>query len=61
VAAGLLGALGQVDEYHVAVHPVVLGGGQPLFAPGTPRSGLELIDSTGCDDRTVVGRYRPSR
>jgi hypothetical protein len=43
---------------HVAVRPVVLGGGQPLFAPGTERTGLELIGSTPCDGRTVVLRYR---
>jgi len=57
-AAAALAGLGQVDEHHVAVHPVVLGGGQPLFAPGTERFGLELVESTPCDGRTVVLRYR---
>jgi dihydrofolate reductase len=60
VAAGALTELGLVDEHHVAVHPVVLGGGQPLFAPGIDRIGLELIGSTTCDERTVVLKYRRS-
>jgi dihydrofolate reductase len=59
-AAGALTALGLVDEYHVVVHPVVLGGGRPLFAPGTDRLALDLVGSTPCDGRTVVLRYRPA-
>ena len=31
-----------VDEMTVAVHPVVLGGGTPLFPPGSPRHKLRL-------------------
>jgi dihydrofolate reductase len=60
VAAGALTELGLVDEHHVAVHPVVLGGGQPLFAPGRDRLGLDLIGTTTCDDRAVVLQYRRS-
>jgi dihydrofolate reductase len=59
-AANALTALGLVDEYHVAVHPVVLGGGRPLFVPGLDRLPLELVGSTPCDGRTVVLQYRPA-
>lgn len=31
-----------VDEMTLAVHPVVLGGGIPLFPPGSPRHKLRL-------------------
>lgn len=31
-----------VDEMTIAVHPVVLGGGTPLFPPGSPRHKLRL-------------------
>jgi len=31
-----------VDEIAVAIHPVVLGGGTPLFPPGTHRHALRL-------------------
>lgn len=31
-----------VDEMTIAVHPVVLGGGVPLFPPGSPRHKLRL-------------------
>lgn len=31
-----------VDEMTLAVHPVVLGGGTPLFPPGSPRHKLRL-------------------
>jgi dihydrofolate reductase len=57
VAAAALRELGLVDELHVGVHPVVLGGGQPLFAPGVDRRHLELVGSRTCDARTVVLEY----
>ena len=31
-----------VDEMTIAVHPIVLGGGIPLFPPGSPRHKLRL-------------------
>jgi hypothetical protein len=39
------------------VHPLVLGGGRPLFMPRADRLGLELAGSRVCDSRVVVTRY----
>jgi dihydrofolate reductase len=36
---------GLVDEYHLVVHPVVLGAGTPFFPPGVSRLDLRLIDT----------------
>ena len=56
-AAGALTEFGLIDEYHIAVHPVVLGGGTPAFAPGTDRRTFRLVDAQTCDARTVVHHY----
>ncbi len=49
-----LTALGLIDEYHVAVHPVALGGGRPLF---TERFGLRLVESRPFESGVVLLRY----
>jgi dihydrofolate reductase len=36
---------GLVDEYHMVVHPVVLGAGTPFFPPGVSRFDLRLTES----------------
>lgn len=36
---------GLVDEYRLSVHPVILGGGKPLFIDIKQRLGLELVDN----------------
>jgi dihydrofolate reductase len=46
-----------IDDYHVAVHPVVLGGGRPLFAQGIDRIPLRLVSTRGCDGLTAVQHY----
>jgi dihydrofolate reductase len=57
LAAELTG-LGLIDEYHIAVHPVVLGGGRPLFARPDQRLNLRLVGSRVVDGRVTVSHYR---
>jgi dihydrofolate reductase len=57
--AAALRAHGLVDETHVAVHPVLLGGGTPLFMPGE-RGALRTAGAQVCDGRVVVIDYRPA-
>ena len=47
--AASLTSLGLVDEYQLYVHPVVLGGGKPLFAGPRPRLRLVASDRIGED------------
>jgi dihydrofolate reductase len=56
--AASLTELGLIDEYHIAVHPVVLGGGRKLFTePGQIRK-LRLADSCALDGQVVVSHYQ---
>lgn len=55
--ASTLTELGLIDEYHIAVHPVVLGGGRPLFADPKERIDLRLVESTALDGSVVVSHY----
>lgn len=54
--AGSLASLGLIDEFHLVVHPVVLGGGKPLL-PVDGRAGLSLAESRTFDGTTVLVRY----
>jgi len=58
--AASLTALGLVDDYRVVVHPVVLGGGKPVFPSPEQRVGLDLVGSRTFDGRTVLLHYRPA-
>ncbi|WIM99741.1 dihydrofolate reductase family protein [Actinoplanes oblitus] len=58
--AAALTAHGLVDEYHVAVHPVVLGGGRQLFATPKQRLNLRTAQSRLVDGNVVVTTYRPA-
>jgi dihydrofolate reductase len=61
--AGLAAALTElslIDEYHLAVHPVVLGGGRRLFAEPKKRINLGLVESRTVDGNVVVKQYRRS-
>ncbi|MET7302284.1 dihydrofolate reductase family protein [Embleya sp. NPDC005575] len=55
--ANTLTGLGLIDEYLIFVHPVILGGGKPVFRPGDTRYPLRLVDSRTFDARTVMLRY----
>ncbi|MFF5232826.1 dihydrofolate reductase family protein [Dactylosporangium sp. NPDC000521] len=55
--AAALTELGLIDEYHIAVHPVVLGGGRPLFARPDRRHNLRLVDSRVLDGQVSVSHY----
>jgi dihydrofolate reductase len=57
---GALTALGLIDEYHIAVHPVALGGGKPLFRESEQRVNLRLIDARTVDSGVVILHYQPA-
>jgi dihydrofolate reductase len=57
--AGALTELGLIDEYHIAVHPVVLGGGRQLFASPDQRHHLRLVEARTVDGQIVVSHYQP--
>lgn len=59
LAAALTG-LGLIDEFHVAVHPVALGGGRRLFAEPKQRLNLRAEESRLLDGQVVVTHYRPA-
>ncbi len=51
-------AAGLITEYHVAIMPVILGGGIPLFGAPGPIDRLELMDSTPYPNGVVMLWYR---
>ncbi|SIQ34574.1 dihydrofolate reductase family protein [Micromonospora avicenniae] len=55
--ASALTALGLIDDYQIVVHPVVLGGGQPVFLDAE-RLGLRLTETRTFDSRSVLLRYQ---
>ena len=58
--AAALTELRLIDDYHIAVHPVVLGGGRRLFAEPDQRTNLRLVDSRTVDGNVVVNHYNLS-
>jgi dihydrofolate reductase len=52
--------LGLVDEWHIVVHPVVLGGGRQLFPHPQDRLALRLTDTHRLDSQAVLTRYEPA-
>lgn len=57
LAAGLA-KLGLIDEYHVFLHPVVLGDGEPFFADVTPK--LRLVQSERIGEAALKLTYAPA-
>ena len=55
--ASALTAKGLIDDYRIVVHPVVLGGGRPLFPHQDARLNLALTETRGFDGKTVMVRY----
>lgn len=50
-----------VDEYQIFVHPVVLGGGTPLFPQLAGRQQMRLVETRVFDDTVVGLRYSRKR
>ena len=50
-----------VDEYKLWIHPIILGGGKRLFADGSDKSSLELVDVNSVSTGVVILTYRPAR
>jgi dihydrofolate reductase len=51
---------GLVDEYHLLVHPVVLGRGLPLFSELPGPLDLKLLSTTSFESGAVAQVYRPA-
>jgi dihydrofolate reductase len=57
--AGWLGERGLVDEYHLMIHPVVLGSGKRLFEDGGPRIPMRLVESKTTPNGNLILTYEP--
>ncbi len=55
--AGALTALGLVDEFQLAIHPVLLGSGKPLFTDLRHRVGLQLKECRHFDSGLIYAIY----
>lgn len=49
-----------IDEFRIAVNPVILGGGTPLFKPGE-RAKLKLLDAMTLSTGIVILRYEQAK
>jgi len=49
-----------IDEYRLLVHPVVLGSGKRLFAEGSGKKALKLIDTKAFSSGVVALSYQPA-
>lgn len=56
--AASLAERGLIDEYHVFLHPVVVGGGAPFFAGVQPK--LRLVESERIGESAVKLTYVPA-
>ncbi|MCX4723673.1 dihydrofolate reductase family protein [Streptomyces sp. NPDC090052] len=51
-------AHGLIDEFHIYVHPVLIGGGTPLFPAAGAFAGLDLAESRSFGNGVVLLHYR---
>lgn len=51
--------LGLIDEYQLLVHPVILGGGKPLFGGLKDQAKLRLVNTKTHPSGVVVLTYQP--
>jgi riboflavin biosynthesis pyrimidine reductase len=59
--AGLAGSfirLGLIDEYRLYLHPLILGGGKPMFHQLQNIINLQLIETHPFGSGVVLLRYR---
>ena len=50
--------LGLVDEYHILVHPVILGTGKSLFKDIKERHNLKFLEAKTFENGVVLLRYQ---
>lgn len=53
--------LGLIDEYQILVHPVILGGGKPLFQDIKDRVRLKLVQTKTHPSGVAVLYYQPRK
>ena len=56
--ASVFSQLGLIDEYQLYIHPVILGGGKPMFGPLEDKIGLALIETYTFGPGVVLLRYQ---
>ncbi len=49
--------LGLIDEYRLYIHPIILGGGKPMFPPLPDRINLKLIETRTFGSGVVLLKY----
>lgn len=50
--------LGLIDEYHLLVHPVILGKGKSLFQNITEKHPLKLLETRTFENGAVLLHYQ---
>ena len=50
-----------IDDFRLFVHPLILGEGIPLFAPGLPERPLQFVHSQSFDSGLVEVSYQRAR
>ncbi|MRH87640.1 dihydrofolate reductase [Nocardia sp. SYP-A9097] len=55
--ASALARHGLIDEFHIFIHPVMLGGGRPVFTDVKVCAALRLVESRVLDNQIVLLRH----